>query len=73
MVLSQMAIEILVAGLAVMNLSFNELLPDYLLQLNVFLFEFYYAEWWLAENGRLKRNTIIMIIRVSAFTAEWSI
>lgn len=71
MVLSQVAVEILVAGLAVMNLSFDELLPDYLLQLDVFLFEFYYAEGWLAKNGRLERN--IIMIRVGAFSTEWCI
>ena len=59
MVLSQVAVKILVAGLPVMNLSFDELLPDYLLQLYVFLLKFHYTKGRLAENRWLERSDII--------------
>jgi len=69
MVFSQVAVEILVTGFSVMNLSFDELLPDYLLQLDVFLLQFHYTKGWLAENGWRKRH--IVIIRAWALATVW--
>ncbi len=50
MIISQMAVKIVVARIAIFNLAFDKLLTNYFLELLVFLLEFNYAEGRLAEN-----------------------